>query len=120
MMKRLFMIFLSVFLAFSLISCESREEKRERLKNEKIALGYAKDYIKDKYGFEPKVIEYQSDNEGRVYGVEYYPRLIVTMSHGGRGFITCIGYDGTNGVDSYQHEDIRAALSERSMNASAV
>ena len=112
-MKRLFMIFLSVFLAFSLISCENREEKRERLKNEKIALGYAKDYIKDKYGFEPEVIEYQSDNEGRVYGVEYYPRLIVTMSHGGRGFITCIDYDGTNGVDSYQHEDICAALSEK-------
>lgn len=110
MMKKFFVLLAVMMLSFSLISCEDREVKKARLKNEKIALGYAKDYINKKYGFEPEVKSYISDWQHGAYNRQYIDKLIVEMSHDGKDFITYINYDGTNGKDSYQSEDIMAGL----------
>lgn len=110
-MKKLIFSLLIIFFALTFISCESHEDRKERQKNEKTALEYSCKYIEEKYNFKPKIIKYESDYQQQINGRMYFPRLLVEMSYNNREFLTYINYDGTNAYDSYQHEDIKAALS---------
>lgn len=110
-MKKLIFSLLIIFVAFTLVSCESPQERKKRQKNEKTALKYSCKYIEEKYNFEPEIIKYESDYQQKILSREYFPRLLVEMSYNNHKFLTYINYDGTNAYDSYQHEDIKAALS---------
>ncbi len=116
--RNILLIIISIFL-FSLTGCTySYDELREMKIHEKQGKANALNYIKEKYGFDAKVVEVDCDKVAS-FVFDFTPistgEVFVTMEHEGKNFYVFISgeEETTDGTDNYQYEEISAALQQK-------
>ena len=101
-------------LLLTLTGCESAQQSAQAQEWEQRASANAQRYVQQKYGFSAEVTAAKADRSSTAFGLGSKPtsRVFVTMQHDGRDFTVLIsGAEETSeGADSWQSEDIHAAL----------
>ena len=77
--------------------------------------GTQSDYIKEKYGFTPEVIESAIERSSGLFGGAPLTTAMIRMSYNNKEFSVYIDgeTENTDGADNYQQEEIIAALTEK-------
>ncbi len=116
-MKKLFAVLSAAVMLMNLAACtnESSSQKEVNARVLKQAKENAKAYISEKYGFDAEITGGYLLYEGSdllPFKQEATTKAKIKMKYGGKDFLVRIsgGYETTNGSDTYQHEEILAAL----------
>lgn len=112
-MKRIIALLCLICICLVFTGCNA-EERERFLAAEVLAKQNAQNYVREKYGFEPEVVEVQGSQAPSLFGTVYHPDapVEVTMRHGDEEFmVKIIGTEVTTaGVDNYQSEEIICAI----------
>ncbi len=97
------------------VSCGvSEEQRQENERNLAQAKENAKEYVKQKYGFEAEVTGGEVESTGGMFGPSFSGYAYVTMKYDGKDFKVYM--DGrkeyTTGVDDYQKKEILLAVQD--------
>ena len=100
---------------FLFAGCDSEEQKAENEKNLKQAEGNAVNYIEQKYGFKPEIIESELERNQGMFGSVPLTTAMIRMAYNGKEFSVYIDgkNENTDGADNYQQGEIIAALTEK-------
>lgn len=115
-MKKILALILCLTTILSLSGCYSSESKKlaEEIRNE--AKQMATEYIKDKYGFTPKIINVDELAEGSEYSIMRTPVKLVSISmeYKGHKFETFVDGKYRDGkcYDNYEQEKLEKSLEE--------
>ena len=101
--------------ALLLTGCISEEERAQAEAWRKQAEKNAVEYIEEKYGFEAKVLESETQKRSDLFGAKLTSTALVTMEYDGKQFnVLSDGADEytDEASDNYQKEELVAALKE--------
>ena len=107
--------FLLGMTALLLTGCISEEERAQAEAWRKQAEKNAVEYIEEKYGFEAKVLESETQKRSDLFGAKLTSTALVTMEYDGKQFkVLSDGIDEykDEASDNYQKEELVAALKE--------
>lgn len=112
-LKILSLVFLIACLAICLTSLFSKIHKKEVYKKELAeASSQAVEYIRDKYGFEPELVDMAEDDTFKRDNMNPSVESIIPMKANGREFYvkTSVSSYGVQRADSYQWNEIESAI----------
>lgn len=116
MKKKLFSIRLLLLGTILLLTgCVSAEEKEQTKAWRKQAERNAIEYIQDKYGFEPEILESKTQNASGLFASTPTPQTLVTMEYHGKEFSALVQGDDDymdRATDNFQKEEIIEATSD--------
>ncbi len=98
-----------------LVGCESEEERAQAAAWRAQAEKNAVTYIEEKYGFEAKVLDSETQKRSDLFGAKLTSTALVTMEHEGKQFkVLSNGIDEymDEASDNYQKEELVAAVKE--------
>lgn len=113
-MKKLLSIILCIATIFSLTSCMPKKQKDLKKQYENDAIPIAIEYIENKYGFTPEIIDsYGMTKYDGTFYTNATKNIRVKMEHNEKEFITLVaGEEDSSCYDSYEKDLIINDLKE--------
>ncbi len=98
-----------------LTGCVSDEQRAENARNLRTAEINAANYVYEKYGFKPTIMDSEIETSIGLFGASFSSHAYIMMKYDGIDFVVYI--DGAshnlNGTDNFQAEEISQAVKER-------